>query len=222
MKTAYRSRLPHIVPVGATFFVTFRLADSLPLPIVRELKIKMDTAIKRLQKEKPKGYKETIRRQRKLFFKCYDHQLDEQAFGACYLKQPAIAKIVEDKLHQFDGDKYALQAYCIMPNHVHLLIDTSIQIIDENDLFLNEVPADYTQLHQIMRLIKGGTAYTANKQLNREHKFWQKDSYDHYVRDEREFWNIVQYILDNPVKAGLVEQWQDYPYTFVAPRLLEL
>jgi putative transposase len=66
-----------------------------------------------------------------------------------------------------------------------------------------------------MQLIKGNTAFYANKLLKRTGQFWQKDSYDHYVRNEREFWNIVRYILQNPVKAKLVDNWEEFPFTFV-------
>ncbi len=127
--------------------------------------------------------------------------------------------IVADKLHQFDGDKYDLIAYCIMPNHVHTLFDMSIQVVDQKESHLDEVPANYIQLHQIMKLIKGSTAYLANKVLKKGGKFWQKDSYDHYIRDENEFWNILNYILQNPVKAKLVDKWEDYPFTYLSPNL---
>ncbi|MEM8528674.1 MAG: hypothetical protein AAGG68_28830, partial [Bacteroidota bacterium] len=104
------------------------------------------------------------------------------------------------------------------PNHVHVLFDTSVQIVDDKGFYLNEVPENYIQLHQIMKLIKGSTAYFANKILGRKGKFWQKDSYDHYVRNEKEFWNIVNYILQNPVKAKLVAQWEDHPFTYLADK----
>lgn len=135
------------------------------------------------------------------------------------LKKPAVAKIVSDKLHELDGNKYELIAYSIMPNHVHLLIDTTIQIIDDEGFYINEVPEDYYQLHQIMKLIKGSTAHAANKHLGRKGKFWQKDSYDRYVRNGKELWNIIQYILHNPVKAGLVAKPDDYPYNYFASHL---
>ncbi len=216
IKTEYKNRLPHIAPIGATFFVTFRLGDSLPQAVIQRLKQQMDSKIEQLKRQQPKGYKEKIRQQHKLFFKQYDHQLDELPFGNCYLKQPEVAKIVADKLHDLDGSKYDLIAYCIMPNHVHLLFDTSIQIVDKDGFYLEEVPENYTQLYQIMKSIKGSTAYLANKLLNRTGTFWQKDSYDHFIRNEKEFWNIIRYILQNPVRANLVEKWEDHKFTYLA------
>lgn len=222
IKINYQNRLPHIAPIGATFFVTFRLHDSLPRPVVESLRERMNRAIEQLKKDKPPDYQEKIKNQRKLFFKHYDQQLDRKPYGECYLRKPAVAKIVADKLHELDGDKYDLITYCIMSNHVHVLFDTSKQLVDENNFFLPEVPEDYTQLHQIMKLIKGATAYAANRLLGRKGAFWQKDSYDHYVRNEKEFWNIVYYILRNPVKAGMVAEWKDFPYSYLKREFGEL
>ncbi|RMG25362.1 MAG: hypothetical protein D6730_10990 [Bacteroidetes bacterium] len=218
MKTEYRNRLPHIAPIGATFFVTFRLGDSLPQKLIARLKLQMEAEISRLEKEKPANYEEAIMRQRKLFFKNYDHQLDQKPFGECYLKQPKVAQIVMDKLHEMDGDKYDLIAYCIMPNHVHLLVDFSAQMIDEDGFYLRQIPENYTQLHKVMQLIKGSTSYYANQLLGRKGKFWQKDSYDHYIRNEKEFRNIIRYILQNPVKAGLTAAWEDFPFTYLSKK----
>ncbi|MEZ5039582.1 MAG: hypothetical protein R2828_06810 [Saprospiraceae bacterium] len=81
---------------------------------------------------------------------------------------------------------------------------------------MKDIPEDYFQLYQIMKLIKGSTANAANKYLGRKGTFWQKDSYDHYVRNERAFWNIVNYILQNPVKANLVKNWADFQFTYLA------
>ncbi len=215
IKTIYKNRLPHIAPFGATFFVTFRLKDSLPQHIIKELKTKMDNAIEKLKKEKPPNYKVEITKQRKLFFKSYDHQLDHKPFGSCFLKLDPIANIIKEKLHELDGEKYELLAYCIMPNHVHLLFDTSIQLVDEDNFYLNEIPENYVQLHQIMKKIKGGTAVAINRHLSRNGAFWQKDSYDHYIRNNNEFDNILNYILQNPVKAGLSKNWEDFPHSFI-------
>lgn len=172
IKTIYKNRLPHIAPIGATFFVTFRLGDSLPQKLVASLKLEMEAEISRLEKEKPANYKAAIIRQKKLFFKGYDHQLDVNPFGECYLKQPEVVQILVDKLHEMDGDIYDLIAYCIMPNHVHLLFDFSVQMIDENGFYLTQIPEDYVQLDKVMQLIKGSTSYYANKLLGRNGKFW--------------------------------------------------
>lgn len=216
LKTEYRNRLPHIAPLGAIFFVTFRMGDSLPQAFIAKLKEEMDTKIEQLKKEQKAGHKEEIKKQRKLFFKHYDYQLDILPYGQCHLRNPAVAKMVADRLHELDGDCYDLIAYCIMPNHVHILMDTSIQLVDQDGYEMEEIPENYVQLYKMMHLVKGRTSYFINKYLGRKGKFWQKDSYDHYVRDEKELWNIVHYILENPVKAGLIEKWEDYPFIYLA------
>lgn len=175
LKIHYKNRLPHIAPIGATFFITFRLDDSLPTNIVNEMKSRMDAAIQKLKEQKPFDFKKSIVRQRKLYFKKFEHQLDDLPYGHCYLREPKIAKILQDKLHEFDSNLYDLISYCIMPNHVHVLFDTSIQLIDEHNLLLDEIPEDYVQLHTIMKQLKGSTAFLANVFLDRRGAFWAKD-----------------------------------------------
>ena len=137
IKTEYRNRLPHIAPIGATFFVTFRLADSLPQTVVAELKREYDRIKAKLRKEKPPGWKELLLQERKRFFGKYDYQLDQLKYGECYLQRKEVAQIMVDRLQEFNGKFYDLLAFCIMPNHVHILIDTSIQIEEEKSDYLD-------------------------------------------------------------------------------------
>lgn len=213
MKTVYKNRLPHITPVGATFFVTFRLGDSLPRSVAKEIKAELEIihrAMRHAKGEERKRYYKAYKR----CYARYDNYLDKEGYGACYLKQAEVAGIVKDKLHELDGECYDLQAYCIMSNHVHVLIDTMEQLKHLDDDFILDVPEDYIQLHKIMQRIKGSTARYANLELGRKGTFWQKDSYDHYVRNEKEWNNILAYILNNPVKAGLEKDWEAWPHTF--------
>lgn len=220
-KIIYRNRLPHIAPIGATFFVTFRLGDSLPSHLVKQWRSEMDVNIKKIKEDKPYGYKQKIHKQRVIFFKNYDQQLDHFPYGECYLKDQRIADIVQKKLRELHGRVYHLICNCIMPNHVHFLIDTSVQLSgDEKEFIQNEVPENYIQLDDIMKDIKGHTAFQSNRILNRTGKFWQKDSFDHYVRNERELNNIINYILQNPVKARLIDKWEDYSYTYLNSKWL--
>ena len=221
MKTHYRNRLPHIAPVGATFFVTFRLVDALPQSVVLALKASLESEINRLKKEFPNDYIQRIPDARKRNFGKYDRQLDMQPYGACYLKEPEIAEIVAEKMCEYDGTYYDLQTYCIMPNHVHVLFSMSVQVIDNQCIWREDVPEDYIQLDKVMHRIKGGSSFIANRKLGRTGKFWFKDSYDHYVRNEKEWLNIAAYIIQNPVKARLSDKWESWPYSFCKPALLE-
>lgn len=210
LKTFYKNRLPHIAPVGAEFFITFRLADSLPLTVIQSLKEELETSVQKLREEKSKDYKFKIKQLKYEFSFRYDKYLDQKRFGNCFLKNKQVAAIVAGKLHQYDGEYYELEAYTIMPNHVHLLIDTSLQLEKEK----SDSDSKYTQLDKIMQLIKGGSAFEANKILGRIGTFWMKDSYDHYVRNEKDWENIIEYIINNPVNAGLVCNWKDWDFTF--------
>ena len=145
MKTVYHNRLPHIAPIGASFFVTFRLADSLPQAIIYQLQNQYEKLVKKILVEKKSGYENEILRQRKLLFKKYEHQLDDKPYGECHLKNEAIAQIIKDKLHEYDNQLYRLIAYSIMPNHVHVLFETFIQIENETEFLPSGVPKNYIQ-----------------------------------------------------------------------------
>ncbi len=214
IKTFHKNRLPHIRPIGATFFITCRLADALPRHIIKQLQKELEQKIDTIKEKYPDDYEYKIHNAKKRYFGKYDQQLDDKPYGNCYLKYPNIANIVADKLKAMDGKYYDLQAYCIMPNHIHMLLDTSVQL--DRDEIIDESNLDdlYVQLNTIMKLFKGSTARYANQALNRKGAFWFKDSYDHYVRDDREWSNIVAYILDNPVKAGLVKNWEEWNYSY--------
>ena len=152
---------------------------------------------------------------RKKFFFEYDSLISTISNGPHYLKDTKIRAIVEKEIKRFDGELYDLIAYSIMSNHVHLLIDTSIQL--ENELPSEMMLESYVQLDQIMKRIKGPTAVYANRYLGRSGQFWARESYDMYIRNEKMFANVISYILDNPVKAGLVANWQDYPGNYLKP-----
>lgn len=216
MKTFYKNRLPHLVPIGAAFFVTFRLADSLPTTIIQQLKDEFEQKCHELTAKKIPHLTARIREERKRYFGKFDHQLDTQPYGNCYLAQPEIAAIVANRIQHYDHQLYQLHAYCIMPNHVHLLIDTMEQLKVADGDYSEDTTPNYVQLNEIMRLVKGGSARLANQALGREGIFWMKDSYDHYVRNEREWGNIIRYILNNPVNAGLVNDWQVWPFSYCA------
>jgi REP element-mobilizing transposase RayT len=220
MKTDYQNRLPHIAPLGATFFVTFRMADALPQKLVLALKTSLEIETNQIQKEFP-GDKQRIRDARKRHFAGFDHQLDKNPYGACYLRKPEVAKIVIDKILEYDGSLFDLQAYTIMPNHVHVLFSMARQIFEKNENCLNEAPEHYVQLDKVMHLIKGGSSILINQHLGRTGRFWFKDSYDHFVRKESEWLNIANYILRNPDKAGLVKHPGDWPFSFCQAELLD-
>ena len=192
--THYHRNLPHRLPPGEIVFVTFRLAHSLPQPVLDQLRAEYETANKL-------GSEDKYARQRRYFGR-FDAQLDKVSSGALWLRQPAVAQLVQQALHfHEEHGSYQLVCYCIMANHVHLVVS----LADQGPL-----------LAQTLQSIKSYTARLANQLLGREGQFWQRESYDHLVRDAAELKRVIAYVVNNPVKAGLIENWQDWPYTYWA------
>jgi putative transposase len=128
-----------------------------------------------------------------------DRLLDRAASGPAWLREAAIAACVVHCIRDGEGREYDLKAFVVMPNHVHLLITPGIE------------------LARITRRIKGGSARRANSILGRTGQaFWQDESFDHWVRDAREFERLKSYIERNPVKAGLVDAPEQWPYSSAA------
>lgn len=200
----YRRHLPHIQPPGATLFITFRLAGSLPTEILQRLLTeaeRVEAVLARIldpQERAQQAYLE----QRRLFGK-WDTALDTAQNGPFWLRDPRIADLVTESLHHRDGRVYDLDAFCIMPNHVHLVY-TPLPKADDT----------YHAMSAIMHSLKRYTARQANLLLRREGSFWQHENYDHVIRDEAEWRRIITYVLNNPVKAGLVQHWEEWPWSY--------
>jgi REP-associated tyrosine transposase len=126
-----------------------------------------------------------------------DRRLDMPCSGPKHLRQAVIAQIVVSSIHKgVELAHFDLIAYVVMPNHVHLLV----------------LPR--TAPERMLKSLKGSTARKANRALGRTGEpFWQKESYDHWVRDRPELENIRAYIENNPVKAGLVRTPEDFPWS---------
>ncbi|HEX3145063.1 MAG TPA: transposase [Pyrinomonadaceae bacterium] len=126
----------------------------------------------------------------------------DQGHGDCYLRNPHIANVVQRALLFHDQIKYRLSAWVIMPNHVHLLC----------------TPLAGHSLADIMHSIKSFTASEANKMLNRKGRFWQKEYFDRYIRNSRQFGRAVTYLENNPVKGNLCYKAEDWPFSSAALR----
>ena len=217
IKTEYTRNLPHLQYVGATFFVTFCLKGSLPAVVVQGLIAERDRAIRVLNERNADNLTDELYKEQKRYFARIDRMLDACQHGSDWLSLPAVAELVINRIKEADGKVYDLLAYCIMSNHVHLVVDTASQL-DALRPGQAVTSGHYQQLYRTLGLIKGGSAYEANRFLNRKGAFWQAESYDHYVRDAAELKRIVNYVLQNPVNAGLVADWQDWPFTYLSER----
>lgn len=202
---SYSRHLPHIQPPGATLFVTFRLAGSIPLAVQRALLAEAAASEKRLSQIGNAAERQRLTyEEHKRLFGRWDAVLDRAETGPRWLGEPQIAQLVQESLHYRDGKVYDLDTFCIMSNHAHVMFTP-----------LPESEERYYALPAIMQSLKGFTARQANVLLGRDGQFWQHESYDHIVRNERERQRIRRYILQNPVKAGLVRSWDEWPWSFV-------
>jgi len=199
MTNYHRRNLPHIQPDSGTYSITFLLDGALPrqkVELLKELRKKlMESAV---------SLKDKYQIHRKFFDK-YESILDNPKSGPVWLKERKIAEIVMESIHYRDGIFYNLYAYCIMSNHVHMVFE---HIADPNRKPSNHPISD------ILRDLKKYSARKSNIIINRSGKFWHVESYDHVIRNDDELENQIAYVLHNPVKAGLVLNWEDWPYTY--------
>lgn len=185
-----RGKLPHWEREGGRYFVTFRLADSLP-PEVREQieaeRLDIIRTAEHLGRELSDSEEVQLLRLHSEKVEKFLHA----GSGACYLRDDRCAKIVADAVGHFDGKRYDLHAWCVMPNHVHVVFAAK--------------PGH--SLSSIMHSWKSFTANQCNKVLDRTGAFWMDESFDRLIRDDSEFDRFVTYALNNPVKAGL-KSWR--------------
>ncbi len=175
----FRGYLPHVDAPDLYQFVTFRLCDALPRTLLRQWR-------QELRSLSPKRRQQILQQR--------IAESEDRGYGHCYLAIPAIAQMLQEELLREDNLKYHLKAWCIMPNHVHVLVQTS-----------------NASLSAIIRQWKGRSALRANRYLQRKGNFWAKEYFDRYIRNQKHYAAVVQYIRDNPVRAGLVkkpEQWR--------------
>jgi putative transposase len=202
-KLFYERQLPHYQPPGATLFITFRLADSIPPAVLDQLLAEREQANARLARisDVRERARQSYKEQRRLFGK-WDTALDTAQSGPFWLRDFQIATLVADSLNHRDGRVYDLDAFCIMPNHVHVVYTP-----------LPKADGSYHAMSAIMHSLKRYTSRQSNLLLGREGSFWQHENYDHVIRDEAEWQRIITYIVNNPVKAGFVQYWEEWEWT---------
>jgi REP-associated tyrosine transposase len=201
-------RLPHWSQAGTIAFMTWRTWDSIPEPILEKWLAERDAWLKRhgisvdssLRERHPSRGARGLHWQAILetlepsLLKEFQLHLSDRwndhidaCHGACVLRRPAISQIVANSLLHFDGDRYELTDYVVMPNHVHVLVAFS-----DDDSMLRQCES-----------WKHFTAAQINRALGRSGHFWQQDGFDHLVRSLEQFEYLRQYIADNPRRANL-------------------
>ena len=176
-----RGYLPHCEARNLQF-ITFRLYDSVPKEVILKWKeqVAHDSDFEQANK----------------LLRLLD-QYEDAGKGSCYLKDERIAKLVQDALLFHDGKRYKLLNWCIMPNHVHVLIEK----------------CEGVTLSGILHSWRSFTSHKANEILGRTGDFWMKDYFDRFIRDESHLNATIRYIENNPVKAGLAKEPEDWPWS---------
>ena len=185
---------PHWSHAGAIVFITFRTHDSIPSEVLEqwdrerhewllqrgcETGAHWTVVAKTLSARDWADFQKTFNRQREMFL--------DTCHGRCLLRQPELAQIVADSLVHFDGQRYRMGDFVVMPNHVHLLaaFSTAEAMKAQCDSWLHY------------------TAFRINRAINEKGKLWQQEPFDHLVRNPKQYDYLRRYIADNPHKARL-------------------
>lgn len=186
-----RSYIPHFDAARVAQGITFRLADSVPRRLVAAWR---DEILLNQRWSTDRARYQQLQRRLARY--------EDAGLGECHLRRPEIASLVRDALRRFDGERYRLLAWCIMPNHVHILIKQMASF----------------PLAEIVKSWKVFTAREANAILGRTGRFWMRDYHDRRIRDEAHMNRAIRYIENNPVKAGLCERPEDWAWSSATGR----
>ena len=192
-----RNVLPHLKREGGAYFVTFRLAGTLPAELIQQLKRERELILQQaLIAKRPLTWHE-----QEELFRWYSSRVDtylDAGHGESFLGRPEIADLVAGALKFFEGQRYKLRAWVVMPNHVHAVVR----------------PMPPVNLSEVLHSWKSYTSSEANKRLKRTGKpFWQEESYDHLVRDDEDMARCCQYTTMNPVNAKLCVRAEDWKWS---------
>ncbi len=195
MLRSYERHLPHQVPVGHPIFLTWNLKGAFPAGVIQKLQHERERIEKEPARNGETAAQSKLRRD-KVLFGMSDRFLDRTDNGPLFLKEPASAEIVEDSIVFGIPDRYRLFSWCVMANHVHVLLEP------------------IWELKKITQGIKGYTSHAINTLHGRRGRvLWQDESYDHWARDDEEVLRIIEYIENNPVAAGLCSRPEDWPHS---------
>ncbi|HLP24264.1 MAG TPA: transposase [Acidobacteriota bacterium] len=176
--------LPHWEQEAVWYFVTFRLADALPREVVEEIQRQREQWRRTHDLGNLSG--DELAEYYRLFSERYENLL-HAGRGSCVLRDPHNSDVVRGALRHFDRERYALNEFVVMPNHVHVLVK----------------PMPGNRLAEILHSWKSYTAKQLNRQLGRTGQLWQHESFDHLVRNESAMEAIRRYIRENPKVAGI-------------------
>jgi len=190
-----RGYLPHCDRTGLLQSITFRLADSLPQDVLKQLELEITCVAEDRQEL----------HRRKLIEKYMD-----SGMGCCALQHPAVADVVQSSFFLFDGVKYRLIAWCIMPNHVHVLIEPLIEL---------------GKIVQSWKSFTGRWVMKHNAELELGvpgKSLWMREYWDRYIRNEEHLRTVIEYIHQNPVNARLCQFCESWRWSSACQGTLSL
>jgi putative transposase len=196
-------------PGPATCFATIRLAGSLPAHTLHELLEHEHAGREFLAGLAEPSTKDAVCAEEELMcLEELDRHLTKHRTGPEWLGEPSVAKMISEALRQKDGAEYDLLLYCIMPNHVHCVIDTS------------RLHGEEQYAPKAISALKRHTAHEANSILQRTGPFWEHDHLECQVRTSDTFCRILWDVLSDPVRADLCAAWHEWPWSYCRPGLI--
>jgi len=180
-----KRNLPHYEQDNVAYFVTFRLWDSIPKDVAEKIKVERKSWKKLHKIENKDDLQKLDGELKKEYYRLFSKRMDDlldNGHGSCVLKKQEISKIVENAINHFADERYLLDYWVIMPNHVHMIVK----------------PLNNWTLEKITHSWKSFTANEINKALKKEGQLWMHESFDHIVRSPEQLFRIRQYIKDNP------------------------
>lgn len=199
--TFRRRNLPHWYVANRPYFVTFRLKGTLPLSVVREYEQAMDDLIKAGANLSRIG---SLQRE---YFNKIESILDSPRHSIQHLKDERVGTLVMNGLQWLEVEKgWRIYAAVVMSNHVHCCLQST--------------NGRSAHLADDIGSVKKFTARRVNEMLKRSGQFWQNENFDHWCRSSSKVDGSIQYIRNNPVKAGLVRRPEDWPWVIIDDDML--
>ena len=184
--SAWRSRgyIPHFDQPDTIQSITIRLTDAVPVSIIEQWKKELGW-MKKMPANDP----------RQVELRNRIAKYEDAGYGSCWLRDERIAALVQETILHFDGRRYRILAWCVMPNHIHVIIE-----------MIEGYPLD-----KIIHSFQSYSAHKANKILSRTGPFWFHEYFDRFIRNEEHLADAIEYVEMNPVKARLVtskDKWR--------------
>lgn len=217
-KEFHRNNLPHYQQPGQAYFITWNLKDAIPAKAFQDYTFQLeriDHQIRDLRKAKAAesqiiNLQKEYYRLRKKYLKAYNDMLDAERNPSVNLSKAENTAIILKTLLFWEGKKLHNQAITVMYNHVHWVFETLEKDDQGKAVFLED----------IMQSVRRESANKINKNEHLQGSLWQKESFDTTIRDYKHLYNSIRYTLNNPVMAGLISDWKQWPGSYWTDDLL--